>query len=186
MRLRFLCEMNEGFDKEIDSMLRRLPGAAAGPSPRGNGAPASSADAHLDADELSAFAEGSLPAAARAGASTHLADCDECRGLVVNLARAAGVEGEIEKRAALAGSSQPSRLRAWLAALFAPGALRYVAPALALCLVAAVSFIALRSRRNEDRFAQSGGSAASRANITDNQTTDTNGALPSSITTANA
>jgi hypothetical protein len=169
-------EMKEGLDKEIDSLLRRLPGAPAGSRPRGNGANAPGADAHLDADELSAFAEGSLPASARVAASAHLADCDECRGLVVNLTRAAGVEAEIEKRAAAsapATTSEASRLRAWLAALFAPGALRYVAPVLAVCLIAAVTFVALRSRRGEERVAQSVNTAAPRTSITNDQTTDT-------------
>src|SRR5207245_241484 len=99
--IRIFREMREGFDKEIDSLLRVLPGASAGSRPRGNGATAPGAAAHLDADELSAFAEDALPASARVVASAHLADCDECRGIVVNLARAAGVEGEIEKRAAV-------------------------------------------------------------------------------------
>jgi hypothetical protein len=183
--------MKEGFDKEIDSLLRGLPGTTAGPRARGNGAPAAKADAHLDADELSAFVEGALPAAARLSVSAHLADCDECRGLAVSLTRAAGVEGEIERRAAvpaLAEASKPSRRRSWLAALFAPGALRYVAPALALCLIAAVSFVALRSRRTEERLAQAGNISAPRADITDNQSSaETNGVLQSpSNTTSNA
>ncbi|HZT59891.1 MAG TPA: hypothetical protein VFA21_14870 [Pyrinomonadaceae bacterium] len=182
--------MEEGFDKEIDSLLRRLPGAAAGSRPRGNGATAGGATAHLDADELSAFAEGSLPASARVAASAHLADCDECRGLVVNLARAAGVEGMIEKRAAAsvpATTSEPSRLRAWFAAMFEPGALRYVAPVLAMCLVAAVTFVTLRSRRAEERVAQSASTSAPRSPITSDQTTDASGALqPTSNTATNA
>jgi hypothetical protein len=185
--------MKEGFDKEIDSLLRRLPNAPAGSRPRGNGANAPGADSHLDADELSAFAEGSLPASARVAASAHLADCDECRGLVVNLTRAAGVEAEIEKRAAAsvpATTSEASRLRVWLASLFAPGALRYVAPALAVCLIAAVTFVALRSRRAGERVAQSVNTAAPRTSITNDQTTDTFDASQSSssntATNANA
>jgi hypothetical protein len=142
--------MREGFDKEIDSLLRRTARAPVGA--RGNGASASKPDTHLDADELAAFAEGALPEAARMNAVSHLADCGECRSLAVNLTRAAGVEVELEKRAVAAAASSPSRAseskpsRGWLAALFAPRSLRYVAPALAVCLVAAVSFIALRSR----------------------------------------
>jgi hypothetical protein len=140
--------MREGFDREVDSLLRRTARAPAGA--RGNGAGESSPDSHLDADELAAFAEGALPEAARMSAVSHLADCGECRALAVNLTRAAGVEAKLEKGAAAAAASparesKPSRGR--LAALFAPRTLRYVAPALALFLVAAVSFVALRSRR---------------------------------------
>jgi hypothetical protein len=86
-------------------------------------------------------------------AVSHLADCGECRAHAVNLTRAAGVEAELEKSApAAASASSPStaresmRARGWLATLFAPRTLRYVAPALVVCLVAAVSFIAIRSR----------------------------------------
>ena len=77
--------MREGFDKEIDSLLRRNARGAAQPFADGGGAVA-----HLDADELGAFAEGALPAAARVVAASHLADCDECRGVVVALARFGG------------------------------------------------------------------------------------------------
>src|SRR5947209_8954050 len=141
--------MKEAFDKEVDSLLRRR--VRAGAEARGDGERAAHAAAHLDADELSAFAEGALPPSARLAAVSHLAGCDECRGLVVSLSRAAGVEGELEKRAASTQvePARPARWREWLSALFAPRVLRYAAPALALCLVAAVSFVVLRSRRDD-------------------------------------
>src|SRR2546423_14006301 len=106
--------MREGFDKEINSLLRRRARAAVVARPRGNGADAPLSDAHLDADELSAFVEGALPASARVAAASHLADCDECRSTVVRLARAAGVESELEKRTAVpasAASAKPARPR---------------------------------------------------------------------------
>src|ERR671934_59194 len=135
--------MREGFDKEIDSLLRRRARAATVARPRGNGEGAPPSDAHLDADELSAFAEGLMPAPARVAAASHLADCDECRASVVSLARAAGVESELERRAAVpvsAASATSAQRRGWLASLFTPRVLRYAAPALALSLVAAVTF----------------------------------------------
>ncbi|HEV7892587.1 MAG TPA: hypothetical protein VGP08_18380 [Pyrinomonadaceae bacterium] len=139
--------MREGFDKEIDSLLRRSARALAGA--RGNGVGTAKPDTHLDADELAAFAEGALPEAARLNAVSHLADCGECRSLAVNLTSAAGVEAKLEKHA-LAAAASPAResvaKRSWLAAIFAPRTLSYVVPALAVCLVAVVSFIALRSR----------------------------------------
>jgi hypothetical protein len=147
--------MKEAFDKEMDSLLRRHAGARA-EARAGDGARAAQPAAHLDADELSAFAEGSLPADARLAAVSHLSDCDECRGLAVSLASAAGAAGELEKRAAPTQlePARPARRLAWLSALFAPRVLRYAAPALALCLVAAVSFIAWRSRRNNAEIAR--------------------------------
>src|SRR4051812_17535003 len=100
--------MREGFDKEIDSLLRRTARAYIGV--RGNGAGESKSDSHLDADELAAFAEGALPDAARLNVVSHLADCGECRALAINLTRAAGVEAELEKRAlAAAASVSPSK-----------------------------------------------------------------------------
>src|SRR5882762_4989481 len=46
---------------------------------------------HLDADELNSYAEGVVPAPARARYTEHLADCDRCRGIVVGLTQAAGI-----------------------------------------------------------------------------------------------
>jgi hypothetical protein len=163
--------MREGFDREIDSLLRRTARAPAGA--RGNGAGASSPDSHLDADELAAFAEGALPEAARMNTFSHLADCAECRTHAVNLTRAAGVEAKLEKSASAAASStarESKPARGWLAALFAPRALRFVAPALALCLVAAVSFVALRSRSDRGLVSlQESNRAGARPSITTTQ-----------------
>jgi hypothetical protein len=166
--------MREGFDKEIDSLLRRTARSPAGE--RGNGAGASRPDSHLDADELAAFAEGTLPEAARMNAVLHLADCGECRAHAVNLTRAAGVEAELEKSAAAAASSsspsmarESGRARGWLATLFAPRTLRYVAPALVVCLVAVVSFIAIRARRDGGMAQLESSNAGARPSIAASQ-----------------
>lgn len=145
--------MKEGFDKEIDSLLRRRARSRARVRDDDDGSHGpSAAVAHLDADELSAFAEGALPAAARGAVASHLADCDECRGVVVGLARVAGFEVESEEHATASLVTVPGRAsvagwRVWMRSLFAPSVLRYVAPALALCMVAVVSYVALRSRQ---------------------------------------
>ena len=67
-------------DTQIDVLLRR----------HAERARSNSAIEHLDADELNAFAEGSLPVAARSRCVSHLADCDDCRRLVSQLAIGAG------------------------------------------------------------------------------------------------
>ena len=137
--------MKEGFDKEIDTLLRRQ---ARGAARSFSGAPPPAA-AHLDADELGAFAEGALPAPARVAAAAHLADCDECRAAVVTLSSAPGVVSESRTLAAVPASSavaSPSSWRAWAAAFFSPRVMRFAAPVLALSVVAVVSFVALRSR----------------------------------------
>lgn len=154
----FRCEMKEGFDKEMDSLLRRRVGAGARARVFGESFGAAGDELHLDADELSAFAEGALPTSARVAAASHMADCDECRGLAVGLARTSGAEAELERLAVKASVpasvSEAARSRGWWSALFAPRALRFAAPALALCLIAAVSFVALRSRRDDARLSQ--------------------------------
>lgn len=146
--------MKEGFDKEIDSLLRRRAGVRVHSFDDGDSVPRD--EAHLDADELNAFAEGALPAAARVAAISHLADCDECRGIAVSLTRASGAEAKLERLAAVASvpASVSKPARGWLSALFAPRVLRYVAPLLAVSLVAAVSFVALRTRRGGADVAQ--------------------------------
>jgi hypothetical protein len=109
--------------------------------------------AHLDADEMNAYAEGVLSETARSRYFSHLADCDECRSLVTKLTLAANVATQPSTHAAVA--SAPSRSwREWLAALFSPPVLRYGVPAFALLLVMVVAFVALRERRRDNLVAQ--------------------------------
>lgn len=187
--------MKEAFDREFDSLLRRHARGAAGV--REGGARATPDAPHLDADELSAFAEGALPAPARVAAVSHLAECDQCRGIAVGLARASGFAVASEKGAAAVAAAAPAvrseasghaGWRAWLSSLFAPRVLRYAAPLLALCVVGVVSFVALRSprqngsapstqvARDEGRQAESQANAPSAAapenNVAANANTD--------------
>ena len=87
--------MELDFDKEIDALLRK---GLNGRSPTGDAlAP------HLDADELSAFAENVLPAKTRAFHMAHIADCDRCRRILSNLVMLnAGTESEILESVAAA------------------------------------------------------------------------------------
>lgn len=145
--------MKEGFDREIDSLLRRRARGTAELRSWGDGAGDGSTGAHLDADELGAFAEGALPPSVRLAAASHLADCDSCRGIVVGLARVAGAGAagvEVKQHAiAATGSNAPTRTPAWRAlimSLFAPRVMRFAVPVLALSLVGVVSYVALRSK----------------------------------------
>lgn len=95
---------------------------------------------HLDADELSAYAENALPAPARARYTAHLAECARCRELVVQLGASVGVVSALETPKV----SAPSVLRKLFASLFTPMVLRYAAPALGLIVVAAIGFIVVR------------------------------------------
>ncbi len=140
--------MKLSFDKEMDETLRRHARRAAESS-----APAAPGGAHMDADEISAYAENFLPSATRLRYAAHLADCDHCRQLVVSVTLAANIAGELEKQAA---SPEPARAsaapawRAWLAALFSARAVRYAIPALALVFVGALAFIVLRQAREPE------------------------------------
>ena len=127
---------------------------------------------HMDADELSAYAENALPAAARARYMTHLADCDVCRKQVTELVLASGLASELERQAApqpltalSSSSATPARTwRASLAALFAPAALRYAATAVILVGVVAVAFMVFRGGRQMKFDTPDSGSTSAPAN----------------------
>jgi anti-sigma factor ChrR (cupin superfamily) len=134
--------MNQNVDKEMDLLLKqhaRLSDGAAGRGADGG--------AHLDADELSAYAENALPPAARARYSMHLADCDQCRKIVADLASALNIAGALAQQTAYAQAASPSiSWRARLAAIFAPRVLRFAVPVVTICLVGAVALITLRTQ----------------------------------------
>src|ERR1051325_5933913 len=101
-------------DAEMDVLLRRFAKVESGVR----------TSEHLDADELNAFAEGALPAAARSHYVSHLADCDDCRRVVNELAASGGTE----KMTVTASS--PTTTESWwqkIGPLFAPTRLRYAA-----------------------------------------------------------
>lgn len=131
--------MKEETKNEMDLLLRRLG--------RRDGATVPDTD-HLDADELSAYAENALPAAARARYTAHLAECSRCRELVVQLSSAAGVVVATDT----VSVSKPSVWRTFLASLFTPMVLRYAAPALGLIVVAAIGFVVLRRQQGSAKF----------------------------------
>ena len=104
--------------------------------------------AHLDADELSAYAENALPARTRSRYTEHLADCDSCRTLVTELTLSSGIAGQLEKEVAPLASTVPVRSwRDWMATIFAPTKLRYAASALAVVGIAAIAFMVFRGGR---------------------------------------
>jgi putative zinc finger protein len=126
--------MGQETNNEIDLLLRRLS--------RRQGAAAPDSD-HLDADELSSYAENALPAASRARYTEHLAECSRCRELVVQLSSAAGVVVAEEPSRVAASSG----LTKFLASLFSPMVLRYAVPALGLMVVAVIGLTIFRKER---------------------------------------
>jgi hypothetical protein len=152
-------------DQQIDLLIRRF---ASGPALPNNGTD------HLDADELNAFAEGVLPPAARAQYISHLAECDQCRRQVSDLALASGAIARLEPSV----SQEPVRggIGATLAKLFAPPVLRYAAVAAVLVLVAGVAYLALRQRPESQALVAQNDEAADKTNAV-KASTETNGGL---------
>ena len=132
--------MRQETNNEMDLLLRRL----------GRHQETSVSSDHLDADELSSFAENVLPPAARARYTEHLAECARCRDLIVQLSSSAGVVVAQET----AKVSAPSALRKFLASLFSPMVLRYAVPALGLVIVAAIGFMVSRNERADSSIAE--------------------------------
>ena len=139
--------MKQQENNEIDSLLRVLAGhEQSARSDLGGNAKG----AHLDADELSSYAERALPPSTRARYTAHLVDCDDCRRIVAQLSLAAGapiVEPQNVDR------SPAASWRYTLAALFAPAVLRYAMPAVLLVFVG-LAFFAWRQQRGESLIAR--------------------------------
>ncbi len=121
-------------DSQIDALLKRY----------GREARSGATAEHLDADELNAFAERSLPAAARSRYVSHLAECDDCRGLATQLSIAAGATASLGAGAIETASGSPWQK---LTSLFAPPMLRYAAFAAVLVVAVGVTFLSLRNQR---------------------------------------
>lgn len=114
--------MEHEFDKEIDAILRRA---------RRDG-PVLVGDArHLDADEISAFAENAMPEKSRSLYAAHMADCDRCRKILSNVlimnSEAAPVAVESPSVITIAERSLP-----WYSKLFTFPNLAYVMGSLVL------------------------------------------------------
>src|SRR5256886_6811287 len=145
--------MKQANNNEVDLLLRSLVRGRDEPALRKllrSGDRNAVASEHLDADELNSYAEGVLPAPARARYTAHLADCEKCRGIVTNLTLKTGAidrQKEIE---------QQIRITFWqkLGVLFSFPVLRYAIPAFAVFAVIAVGVVALRQQRRSQFVAQ--------------------------------
>jgi hypothetical protein len=101
---------------------------------------------HLDADELNSFAEGLLPEPARVRYMEHLADCANCRKLVVSLKQAAG---DLSPPPIADKQARPGFWQRFTA-VFSPQVLRYAVPALALTVVIGIGLFVMRERSSQD------------------------------------
>lgn len=128
--------MNREPNKEIDILLRKLSRKQNG-TLAADGDSGGTAEDHLDADELNAYAEQTLPAALRTRYTEHVADCGRCRSIVtqLSLSSSAVISRDVVDQPA------PSRVKTFLASLFSPLVIRYAVPAMAVILVAAIAWI---------------------------------------------
>jgi hypothetical protein len=139
--------MKQTEDNEMDILLRGLAKRATSVSDSDNGAQQDGT--HLDADELNAFAERTVPTAARARYTAHLADCSRCRRLAATLSAAAGPITEIK-------TEDRGHVSFWqrLPAFLSPAVLRFAVPALAMLAVVTVGIITFRQQPSADFVAQ--------------------------------
>lgn len=130
------------FDKEIDALLHK---SLSGRSPTGDAlAP------HLDADELSAFAENVLPAKTRALHMAHIADCDRCRRILSNLVML-NSDAEVQPIAAAAAVPviAPAASEPWYRKLMLFPNLAYVMGGLVLVFGGMITLSLLQTANNE-------------------------------------
>ena len=131
--------MKQETNNEIDLLLRRL-------GRRPDGGVSDPDGGHLDADELSSYAENALPPSVRSRYTEHLAQCSSCRTLVVQLSSAAGVVVAPERSVV----AEPSGFRKFLASLLSPLVLRYAIPALGLAVIAVIGLTVFRPNQQPD------------------------------------
>lgn len=131
------------FDKEMDALLRQ---AAQGETALENSKfkIQDSKSPHLDADEISLFAENVLPEKSRQGAVAHFADCGRCRKILSDL-----ISQNPENEIVFAGQTKVfAPTIPWYRKLFAFPNIAYTMGALALVFSGLVAFILLQSVEN--------------------------------------
>lgn len=148
--MRILCifaakiKMELNFDKEIDAILRKAREsefAFAADNPQST---IRNPQSHLDADEISAFAENALPETTKQFYTAHLADCDGCRKNLSNLIL---LNAESENiRAEEIGTI--SSAISWYRKLFAFPNLAYTLGALVLLFSGIIGFTILQNVNN--------------------------------------
>ena len=116
------------FDKEMDSLLRKNGEAGRGVLIGDNSG--EKPEIHLDADQLSAFAENAIPERSRTLYMSHLADCDRCRRILSGLITLNAEAMPAEERVA-APVLSPAAIEPWYRRLLLPN-LAYVMGGLVL------------------------------------------------------
>ncbi len=177
--------MIEDFDKEIDALLRQsAQGETA--SAAGNRKPAieTPKSEHLDADEISLFAENALPEKARVVYTKHFADCGRCREILSNVISLNAEETRAEAVSAEEIKRDAATPIPWYRRLFAAPNLAYALGALILIFGALIALTFLKSVPRDSDILQTretptniGGASA---NGDETKTIETNAAMTNS------
>lgn len=153
------------FDKEMDSLLRQTAkgeNVSAAENPSGE---------HIDADEISMFAENALPEKAKPRVMKHLADCNRCRTILSNVialnseAEISAVSVQESKAETIVGSHEPN----WFQKLFSTRNLAFGMGALALIFAVGIGFILIQNATNSvSELAQAPKASNTNASSADN------------------
>jgi hypothetical protein len=139
--------MIEGFDKEMDALLRQtvksetalandnLKSAILNPK----------SEIHLNADEISAFAENALPERAKLKYTAHFADCDRCRTILSNLIELNSEAETIAASSIVSPQIVETRAIPWHRKLFAFPNLAYTMGALVVLFGGFIAFTVVRN-----------------------------------------
>jgi len=139
--------MVEEFDKEIDTLLRQTAQGETVFAGKSSDSRFQIADSnHLDADEISAFAENALPEKAKQKYMLHLADCSKCRK---NLSSLISLNAEQPSEIVYAGEKQFVQMPIpWYRRLFAGSNSAYTMGALVLVFSGIVAYTVLQNAGN--------------------------------------
>jgi hypothetical protein len=122
------------FDKEMDAILRKARGDEV----------LTSAEAHLDADEISAFAENAVSDAARQRFTAHFADCTRCRKILSNVI-VFNAEAETETASSAVSVAAKTEKTPWYRGLFAFPQIAYAMGALVLLFSGFFGYLILQN-----------------------------------------
>lgn len=126
--------MEFGFDKEIDAILRKARGDEV----------ITSFDSHLDADDISAFAENTLPEKVRQNYTAHLADCMRCRKILSNVILL-NSEAETETASSVVPAEIAETKTPWYRQLFVFPQIAYTMGALVLLFSGFFGYLILQN-----------------------------------------
>jgi hypothetical protein len=172
-------EMEVDFDKEIDTLLRKA--QRDGPVLVGD-----FATQHLDADEISAFAENAMPETSRPLYLAHLAGCDRCRKILSNLLV---MNSEVVPASVAAPGTITiaERSTPWYRKLFLFPNLAYVMGSLVLVFAGFLGFTIVRNAGKADLVSQVAESEPARGGPNfQNESADDGAASNSAMTAANS